>query len=76
MQVNFIRWCLDPNGRKAVAVNPQEVVCVEARDDSWRHAVTDEFFPSSSTIIMKNKKEYLVQGAVEWVVGQLNGGEQ
>jgi hypothetical protein len=71
MQVPFMRWCLDPKGRTQVSVNPTRVDCVEHFSEAFK-AATGEEFPAASKIIMKGKQEYLVQGALDDVIEQLN----
>jgi hypothetical protein len=71
MQVQFIRWCLDPIGRTLVSVNPERVDCVEHFGAAFR-AGYGEDFPAAAKIIMKGKQEYIVQGSVEAVDAALN----
>lgn len=74
MQVRFIRWCIDPNGRKAVSVNPLQVDATELLYDA-AVSYLNEVVPAATRIVMKNKQEYLVQGTLPEVVEALNAAE-
>jgi hypothetical protein len=76
MQIAFLRWCMDPKGRTPVSVDPTVVACTEHLGDAFHHAVTGENFPVATKIILKNKKEYVVQGALVDVVTKLNAYPQ
>jgi len=78
MQVSFRRWCVDPNGRTMVSVDPKTVDSTEefceARQPRWE-GDDDSTYPlcAGTKIVMKGgKKEYLVQGTHEEVVDKLN----
>lgn len=78
-QITFNKWCVDPSGRGPVSVDPTRVECVEHFTDAIekpRWEGDDYPREAAARIIMKNKKEYLVQGTHSWVVEMLNEAER
>jgi uncharacterized protein YlzI (FlbEa/FlbD family) len=60
-----------PEGRTPISVDPLRVDCTEHYSEQFK-AATGEVFPWATKIIMRNKQEYLVQGALEEVIEKLN----
>jgi hypothetical protein len=71
-QITFVRWCLDPQGRTPISVDPARVDCTEHYQDGMVHGGTGEAFPAATKLVMKGRQEYLVQGAHDEVVARLN----
>ena len=71
MQIIFTRWCLTPSDRTPVSVDPTRVDVTEHYSLGFTSYGVD--YPAATKIIMRNKQEYLVEGALVDVVKQLNG---
>jgi hypothetical protein len=71
MQILFTRWSLDPASRTSISVDPTRVDATEEFGQAFTTAWGEDH-PASTKIIMKNKQEYVVQGAVADVVSRLN----
>jgi len=76
MQIAFLQWCLDPNGRTPISIDPTVVACTEHFGNAFRAVGTGEDFPAATRIILKNKREYIVQGVLVDVVTKLNAYPQ
>lgn len=75
-QIIFTRWCVQPEGRTPVAVNPERVDCVEWYGDAFKGmAGFGEDYPAATKIIMRGKQEYIVQGSVAEVTDMLAEGK-
>jgi hypothetical protein len=72
MQVQFTRWSLQYNDRKPVSINPLQVDATEHWCDAHAGNDVTEAMPAATTIVMKNKQKYLVQGTLAKVVKLLN----
>lgn len=73
IQVEFVRWSVTAADRKPLSVDPTNVSSTEWFGDAY--TAMGEEFPAATRIVMKSKKEYLVQGSAREVVNKLNGAQ-
>jgi hypothetical protein len=72
-QITFTRWCMDPAGRTSISVDPTRVESTEFFIDAYQHP-NGEKLPAATKITMRNRQEYIVQGASADIVSLLNNG--
>jgi uncharacterized protein YlzI (FlbEa/FlbD family) len=73
MQVHFMKWSMDINGRTGISINPTEVVRTEYFSDAY--TLGNDAMPPATSIFLKKGKSYIVQGHIGDVIKALNEAE-
>jgi hypothetical protein len=71
MKIQFVRWCMNPDGCTAVAVEASRVDCIEHFSPAFTTPAGEDY-AAATKIVMRGKQEYIVQGTVEEVANTLN----